>query len=120
MVSNLCLEAIQKVIKSNLSVRLISDKTRLVEPKSILDYRAKQLREEDWETVSHEDKVEATTRKWIEWEFGGGKAEIYGFYVTDSKNAIIWEERSTIPFEVLRKGDKLRVRPKIVFEEVKE
>jgi len=102
------------LIKDKLTIRLISDKDKLVEPTEVIDYFPKIILEKDWEVLRENDRTEAVGRK-AEWTFGGGKAKIYGFYVTSMDGKVIWSERAKEgPWEVLRKGDRFSVKPKII------
>lgn len=117
--TNLCQQTIHNIISSELTVRLTCSENKLSEPKHLTNYKSRKLKESDWHLRPTEKGVEAVAN-WVEWNFGGGKAFIYGFCVTDEEGNILWEERKKDPFEVLRAGDKLRVRPKIIIIEENE
>ena len=78
-------------------------------------YGPRTLAEEDWKVLAEENKVIAVG-KWVEWEFEEGGADIYGFIVKDGDGELLWAESyEDGPYQILRKGDKLRIRPKMSF-----
>jgi hypothetical protein len=87
-----------------------------LEPK-LKGYSPRRLGEKDWKLTTGEKKVSAVA-KWIEWEFQEGGADIYGFIIKDKDGELLWAESyKDGPYQILRKGDRLRIRPKMVFEE---
>lgn len=114
--SNLHSQTLKEFIKQELFVKILSEKEGYAEPNSASNYTPKKVTERDWKIMSTDSKSQAVL-DWIDWEFSEGKFDIYGFFVTDKDGKVIWAERSRIPYKVLRKGDKFRVKPKIVFEE---
>jgi len=112
---NIYLQTMRNAVKGNMVVKLLAKSSGRSEPTSLLNYRERVIKEDDWEITADDDKVEASS-KWCEWEFGGGKSKIYGFFVVNEDGEVLWEERSKVPYEVIRRGDKFRVRPKLRLE----
>lgn len=106
-------KTVDGVLDSGLSIHLMGPKKLEVK---LTGYSHKLLPKTKWKILSEENEVVALS-DWIEWQFGGGKAVIHGFYIKDKSNDVIWEKKFKEPVEVLRKGDKLRIRPKITFGE---
>jgi len=80
-------------------------------------YKHKSLPERNWKILAEDNKIIALS-EWVEWVFGGGKAEAHGFYVNDRGGDTLWKEKfKEGPYEILRKDDKLRIRPKMTFGE---
>jgi len=80
-------------------------------------YKHKSLPERNWKILAEDNKIIALS-EWAEWVFEGGKAEVHGFYVNDKVGDTLWKEKfKEGPYEILRKDDKLRIRPKMAFME---
>jgi len=106
-------KTVDSVLNSGLTLHLMGVGKSEVK---LSGYSYISLPKTKWNVLSEEDEVIALS-DWIEWEFGGGKETIHGFYIKDKSKDVIWEEKFNEPVEVLRKGDKLRIRPKITFGE---
>ena len=107
-------KSVDSVLKSGLSLHLMGPgkaETKLS------GYKHKSLPKANWKISLRENEITALA-DWAEWTFGEGKGSIQGFYVKDKDGHVVWEEKfKEGPIEILRKGDKLRIRPKITFGE---
>jgi phage terminase large subunit-like protein len=80
-------------------------------------YNRKAVPEGNWKVLSGDKKTVAIAQ-WVEWVFEGGKEKVYGFFLKDKDDDVLWKETfEDGPYEILRKGDKLRIRPKMSFGE---
>jgi len=110
-------KSVDNILGSGLSLHLMGPgkaETKLS------GYKHKLLPKSDWNIIPHQKEVVALA-DWAEWIFGEEKGTIQGFYVKDKDGHVVWEEKfKEGPIEILRKGDKLRIRPKITFGEEDE
>jgi hypothetical protein len=72
-----------------------------------------KLSRKDWKLEFNDEKKTVNVHcKWAEWNFsGGGDKEVYGYYITDSDDKVVLTELFLDgPYQILRKGDVVRVR----------
>ena len=116
MANQILLKTVRSILKTGLTMRLTADGNKEPELKG---YKQINLPEGSWKLLAGDEKVVAIS-KWVEWVFEEGKAKIYGFFVQDRDGDVLWSETyKDGPYEILRKGDKLRVRTKMSFGEEK-
>ena len=109
-------KTVRSILKTGLTMALRADGNK--EPK-LKGYSPVALPANSWQLLAEEKEVVAIS-KWVEWVFEEGKAKIYGFFVQDKDGDVLWSETyKDGPYEILRKGDKLRVRTKMTFGEEK-
>jgi hypothetical protein len=78
------------------------------------NYAAKTLTNGSWTISAANDPSDAVYAEQT-WTFNGslsGNATIYGYYVVDADNNLVWAEVAPTPFQPTQNGDIFKVTPK--------
>ena len=119
MTNNTAYRSAKAFIKDTVVLRLTVDDTELIEPK-LGGYGSVTLNEDDWQLLSDEDQSRVVAKKWVEFVFEEGEDNIFGHFLTDAAGELIYVEMYPEgPFRVLRSGDTLRIRPKVIYKNEK-
>lgn len=119
----IALNNVRAVGGDNLTMKLFTSNTTPADTDTAATYTeatgggyvTKTLTMGSWTVTVGNDPSDAVYAEQT-WTFTGaltGNATIYGYYVVDADNTLMWSERLATSYQPLNNGDTLKITPKV-------